>query len=236
MAFLFAWMITFGRMKKWFFVLAVVISNILSAQVKFSITTDISLLRNFSPQQKFSVIGQTVQSIFHFAPKENLYAWIAYYTEGKFKNNFTATAKFGFTSPQQILFTATGRLNYRQISVGLRHYFKGSYNEEKDVNVYGIAGFGLLFGTINNSFSTPVNSRLYTASTMEGAGKLRRLTFDIGLGAEVPLGVNFYAYADGRTWLPASSHSSPYLHNQRNVPLPFMLSAGLRFLFDFSTY
>lgn len=229
-------MITFERMKKWFFLLAIIISNVIAAQVKFSISTDVSLLRNFSPQQKFSAIGQTVQTTFHFTQKENLYAWINYYTEGKFKNNFTASAKSVFTTPQQLNYTATGRLTYRQISIGWKHYFKGSYNADNDVNIYGLAGFGFLFAKISNSHSTTIDSRLYNVPTSEGAGSFKRLSFDIGLGAELPLGGNFYAYADGRTWLPASSNASPYLHNQRNVPLPFMLCAGLRLLFDFSTY
>lgn len=224
-------------MKKWFFVVAVVAVSIgAPAQVKVSISTDVSLLRNFSPQQKFSAIGQTIQVLFHLAPKESVYAWINYYTEGKFHNDFTASAKSVLTIPRQINYTATGRLYYRQISIGGRHYFKGSYNSDSTVGIYGLGGFGFLFGRASNSFSVAIDTLLYNVPNAQGTGKLKRLTFDAGVGAEVPLGGNFFAYADGRIWLPASNQPSPYLHNGRNVPLPFMVSVGLRLLFDFSTY
>ena len=202
----------------------------LSAQENFSAATGVSLLHNFSPQQQFNAIGHTIQATLHFSPAQSAYAWIEYYTEGKFKNNFTATAKSPLLSPQQINFVATGRLAYRQFSIGWKHYFNGSYSNDNSVNVYGLAGFGFLFATVSNTFSTDVDTTQYSLATASGSGTVRKLTFDVGLGAERSLSGNLYLFADVRSWLPASSNPSPYLHNQRNVPLPLMLSAGLRIL------
>jgi hypothetical protein len=193
--------------------------------------TGVSGLRNFSPQQKFWAIGQTVQAVFHFSAKQSAYAWLDYYTEGKFKNNVTATAKSPSLTPQQLNYVATGRLTYRHISLGWKHYFKGSFEQDKTLNYYGQAGFGFLFAKVRNSNSAPVDTSLYDANPREGIDKIRKLTFDLGLGAEQPLGANFFLFADGRLWLPASSNNSPFLTNQRNVPLSFMVSAGLRVLF-----
>jgi hypothetical protein len=206
----------------------------LHAQVEFSVGTGVSGLRNFSPQQKFWAFGQTVQANFHFSPKQSAYAWLDYYTEGKFKNNFTAVTKIPFTSPLLIPFTATGRLTYRHFSLGWKHYFRGSYNAGKDFNMYGVAGFGFLFARIRNSFSPSADTSLYHIPVREGESRIRRLTFDLGLGAEMPVGGNFFAFAEARTWLPASSNGSHYLHSQRDVPLPLMVSAGMRVLFGLS--
>jgi hypothetical protein len=210
------------------------LSLVISAQTAFSVGTGLSGLRNFSPQQKFWAAGQTVNVNLHFAPKEGAYASIDYYTEGKFKNTFIATANSPLTSPQTKAYIATGRLTYRQLSLGWKHYFKGSYNAGKDFTIYGIAGFGYLFTKVRNSNSIAIDATQYLVRPAAGAGKLDRLTFDLGFGAELPLGGNFFAFADGRTWLPASGTESPYLHYQRNVPLPVIVSAGLRLLFDFS--
>ncbi len=218
-------------MKRSFLAVAVAISFSVSAQVEFSLATGLSGLRNFSPQQKFWAIGQTVQTNFHFSPKQSAYAWLDYYTEGNYKNNFTAVATSAFTLPQQVPYTVTGRLTYRQLSLGWKHYFRGAYNADTHFNIYGFAGFGLLFAKVSSNFSQAIDTSLYQVDVVEGENRLRKLTFDLGIGSELPLGGNFFVFADARTWLPASSQTSPYLHNQKNVPLPLMLSAGLRVLF-----
>jgi hypothetical protein len=233
-AFLFVVMPIFERMKRSFLAAALAVSLSVSAQVEFSLGTGVSVLRNLSPQQKFWAIGQTVQANAHFSPTQSAYAWLDYYTEGKFKNSFTASAKSPLTSPQQIAYTATGRLTYRHFSLGWKHYFKGSYQSQKELVLYGSAGFGFLFAKVRNSYNRSIDSSLYQVQTIEGANKIRRLTFDISAGSELPVGGNFFLFGEARTWLPASGNTSPYLHNQKNVPLPVMVSAGLRVLFGFS--
>ncbi|WP_345238688.1 hypothetical protein [Flavisolibacter ginsenosidimutans] len=213
-----------------FFSLSLNLCLFASAQENFSAATGVSLLHNFSPRQQFNAVGHTIHLSAHFSPTQSAYAWVEYYTEGKFKNDFIATAKSPLLSPQQIALVATGRLAYRHFSIGWKHYFKGSYSNDNSVNVYGLAGFGFLFATVSNTFSTNVDTTQYSLATASGSGTVRKLTFDVGLGAERSLAGNIYLFADVRSWLPASSNPSPYLHNQRNVPLPFMLSAGLRIL------
>lgn len=217
-------------MKKVLSLLLLNLSLNLYAQENISVGTGLSVLRNFSPQQGFWAVGQTLQATVHFSAKQSAYAWIEYYTEGKYRNDFTAMAKSSAIAPQQFPLTATGRLRYQHFSVGWKHYFKGGYQAEKDLGLYGLAGFGFLFAAVQNSFSTAVDTTLYSVATTAGSGTVRKLTFDLGLGGERPLSHSIYFFADARTWLPASSNESKYLHNQGNVPLPFMLSAGIRVL------
>src|SRR6476660_2674696 len=80
--------------------LAICVSQAVFAQVRFSIATDISLLRNFSPRQKFWAFGQGVESDFHFSKKNSGYAWLNYHTQSAFTNRFNATADSSFTVPQ----------------------------------------------------------------------------------------------------------------------------------------
>ncbi|HVF96851.1 MAG TPA: hypothetical protein VM871_06010 [Flavisolibacter sp.] len=227
---------TFDRMNKAFFVRLLAVLNLslfgvfARAQENISIATGASVLRNFSPQQSFWAAGHTVQAHVHFTAKQSAYAWLEYYTDGKFTNTFTATAKSALTTPQQLRFSANGRLTYRHFSIGWKHYFSGNYANTKSFSMYGLAGFGLLFAKVQNEVSTPVNLSLYDAPTIEGQGNVRKLTVDMGAGGELPLSASIFGFADVRTWLPSSSNESPYLHNQRNVPLPFMLSAGVRVL------
>jgi hypothetical protein len=201
------------------------------AQVGFSFATDISLFHNFSPDQQFWAVGETVQSNIHFSKKQSAYAWISYYTPAKYSNDFTASAKSATTTPSTIPFTATAQWKTGHVSVGWKHYFKGSYDAETGYNIYSIAGFGLMFTKVENTFSAPVDTSLYSAPTLAGTDKIYRLSLDLGLGLEYPISGNFYLYGDLRTWLPTSDYPSPYLHNNKNVPLPAIVSLGLRIPF-----
>ncbi|HEY6956758.1 MAG TPA: hypothetical protein VI385_16015 [Flavisolibacter sp.] len=207
------------------------VSIVTGAQVRFSFATDLSLMRNFSPHQEFWTVGETVQSNMHFTSRQSAYAWISYYTPAKYSNYFSAAAKSTTTSPSTIPFTATAKWKTGQVSLGWKHYFKGSYDAEAGYNIYGIAGFGLMFSKVDNVFSTPIDTSLYTSPTIAGTGKFYRLTMDFGLGAEYPISGNFYLYGDLRTWVPTSDSPSPYLHSNESVPFPFFVSAGLRIPF-----
>ena len=152
---------------------------------------------------------------------------------GSFKNDFTATAKSSATSPSILPFKASAKWRSNEISLGWKHFFKGSFDAESGWNAYGIAGFGLLFANIENNFSPAIDTSLYLTPTHFGTSKFYRLTLDLGAGVEYPVGAGFFLYSDVRTWLPASDYPSPYLHSNKNVPLPFMISAGMRMLFDY---
>jgi hypothetical protein len=204
-----------------------------NAQIRLSIAPDLSLMRNFSPKQKFWALGETVQFDFHFNEKQSAYAWITYYTPGKFKNDFAATAKNANTFPSVIPFKASANWRNNEISLGWKHYFKGSYDAETGYNIYSIAGFGLMFTKVANAFTPVIDTNLYSAPTVAGSSKFYRLTIDLGTGVEFPIGGNFFLYGDLRTWIPTSDYPSPYLHSNKNVPLPFMLSGGMRVLFGY---
>jgi len=167
----------------------------------------------------------------HFTSRQSVYTWISYYTPAKYSNDFTATAKSAATSPSTIPFSASAQWKTGQVSLGWKHYFKGSYDAEIGYNIYSIAGFGLMFTKVENTFSTFVDTSLYNTSTLAGTDKIYRLTLDLGLGAEYPISGNFYLYGDVRTWIPTSNYPSPYLHSNKNVPLPFFICAGLRIPF-----
>jgi hypothetical protein len=203
------------------------------AQIRLSFSTDLSLLRNFSPRQKFWSLGETVQMNFHFNQKQSAYVWINYYTPGKFKNNFTATAKSSNTSPPTMPFKATARWRSNEVSLGWKHYFRGSFNAETGYNLYSTAGFGLMFTKVENNFTPAIDTGLYNAPTLAGNSEFYRLTIDLGGGVEFPIGGNFFLYGDVRTWIPTSDYPSPYLHSNKNVPLPLMISLGMRILFGY---
>lgn len=226
--------IQLSDLKQYILVLAIYVFSIgiTKAQPVFSIATDATILRSLSPQQHFFAVGQTVTGNIHFTKKETLYAWVAYYTNGKFKNSATAIANSITTNPQTIHYTVYSKLRYRQISVGWKHYFRGSYNEEMNWNLYGLAGFGLLLGSAENTYNTFIDTLQYTTllHPLPGAGSFKRLTFDIGVGNEIPLSTSIYLYTELRSWLPASDYPSPYLINNSKVPLSLILCGGLRVL------
>lgn len=206
----------------------------MTSLAQFSIATDGSLLRNFNQQQKFWAFGQTVQLNFPVSSKESVYTWISYYTSGRFKNNFSAIAKDAATTPQQVFYTSYTGLRYRHLSIGWKHYFLGSFNSENIWNVYGYAGFGLLMGKADNRNSQHVDTSLYATTTpLEGDKAFKRLTFDAGLGSEMPLGTDVYIYTELRTWTPTSHYPSPYLYkNNYHLPAAAAVNLGLRIVIE----
>ena len=200
------------------------------AQVAFSVSTDLSLLRNFTPNQKFLTLGQTVMANWHLKEKETIYTSISYYVDGRYKNALTALAKDTSTSPQQVRYTSSSRLRYRTFSVGWKHYFTGTYNREgKGINVYGLAGLGLISGRVENSFTPAIDTALYQVpqKAVEGSGGFKRLSLDLGAGLETELFPGIYVYGDARTWIPASEFPSPYLYNN-DLPKVLIIGLGLR--------
>jgi hypothetical protein len=206
----------------------------LLAQSQFSLASDASILRNLSPHQKFWSFGQTIQGMMHFTPKETGYLWVGYYSPGKFSNGFTATAKSSSVSPQQINYVVHGTWRPRHISIGWRHYYKGAFNNENGLNIYSIAGFGILVSKVENTFNVQVDTANYIRPAMpaEGTSSFRRLTFDVGLGAEYAVGFDIYLYSDVRTWISASDAApSLYFHDTQKVPMPLIINFGVRLLF-----
>jgi hypothetical protein len=202
-----------------------------SQQLRFSVATDLSVQRSFKKGQQYWALGQTVHAHFHLTPKEGIYVWFAYYSNGKYNNNITATAKSAATVPQQIAYVNSGNMRLKQFSTGWKKYLKGSAEAEKDWNLYVYAGFGLLLGRVENTHSVDIDTATYNVPVWKGRANFKRLTLDPGLGFEKYLGGDFYIYAEGRVWVPTDGYPSQYIYVNEHAPWTGMLNVGLRILF-----
>lgn len=172
-----------------------------------------------------------MQGQIHFAPKDAAYAWISYYTNGKFSNDVIATAKSPATNPQQVNYVNNAVMRFKQISIGWKKYLKGTYNAEEGWNLYGYAGFGLIMGRVENTHSVVIDTLDYVVPVRTGKANFKRLTMDLGLGWEVPLGVDVFFYSEGRVWIPTTDFPSKFIFVNDNAPLVGMINAGIRILF-----
>jgi hypothetical protein len=220
-------------LKKALFLCLLICSTQVWSQYAFSIATDLSILRSFTPNQSFTSVGQTIQFQNHFTPTETGYASVCYYSPGKYSNTLTATAKDAATFPGSMNYIVNSELRFRQVSLGWKHYFIGSSNTEGYWNLYGSAGFGLVAAKVENIHEPLIDTALYQPEdrALAGTGDFKRLTFDLGLGGEIKIAYGIFLYADLRTWIPASSNPSRMLYNDK-APRIGSLHGGIRILFD----
>lgn len=212
--------------------LFVLITGTTNAQWISSIATDFTVQRNFAPKQRYWSIGQTIRGEWHMDALNTGYAWFCYYNRGKFTNNLTATAKDPATIPAGIDYHNRGGIRFSQLSFGWKRYITGNAFTEQGVNVYGLAGFGLLFGKVLNIHDTRIDTTLYNVPVLAGRGKYNRLTLDLGLGMEVPVGGDFFVYGECKSYIPVSTFPNRYLLNDKYTPLPGLLTIGIRVLFQ----
>ena len=209
------------------------IPDIIFSQTRVSVGTDISIQRSFKKDQRFWAFGQGVTIDWHFTSRDGPYALVCYYSNGNFKNQLAATAKAPTTTPQQIIFTNKAQVRLEQISLGWRHYLMGTSDAQKRWSVYGMAGFGLIFGKATNNYSTSIDTALYQSPSqpINGSGHFKRLTFDVALGCEFPIGGDFFIYSQAKAWIPTTEYPSKYLFVNNNAPFAAMISTGMRILF-----
>jgi hypothetical protein len=203
-----------------------------SQQAQFSLATDVSILRSFKKDQQYWSIGQTVNFHFHFTPTDGAYAWISYFSDGKFTNALKADAKSSATSPQQVNYQNKAQVRFKHISLGWKRYLKGRSDVEKKWNLYGYAGFGLMMGRIINTHSLTIDTSVYIIPVLSGKANFKRLTLDLGLGIEFPVGGDVYIYVEGRALVPTTDYPSQYLFINKNAPFTGAANAGLRILFN----
>jgi hypothetical protein len=122
-------------------------------------------------------------------------------------------------------------MRFKHISIGWRKYLKGTFNAEQSWNIYGYSGFGLLLGRIENTHSVPIDTTVYIVPVRVGKANFKRLTLDLGLGWEAPLGADIFIYAEGRAWIPTTDYPSKYIFVNDNAPLVGMFNVGIRILF-----
>lgn len=206
-------------------------TSVFPQRPQFSLATDFSVLRSFKKQQQYWSIGQTVAGHFHFTSKDGIYAWLSYYTNGKFSNSLIATAKSGAISPQQIAYTNRAKMNFKHISLGWKHYLEGAFTTENKWNLYGLIGLGLMLGRIENTHSATIDSANYTVPVLAGKANFKRLTLDLGLGYEKPLGGDVYFYIEGRALIPTTDYPSSYIFVNKDAPFTASVNLGLRILF-----
>ncbi len=190
------------------------------------------MLRSFKKDQRYWAIGQTVNFLFHFSPRDGAYVWISYYSPGGFTNDVAAEAKQSGTVPQQINYRNHGSLAFKHISLGWRKYLKGAYDIEKGRNLYGYAGFGLMMGAIVNTQTANIDTSAYTVPILSGKANFKRLTVDIGLGTEFPVGADIFIYFEGRALIPTTDYPSQYLLINRKAPFTGAVNGGIRVLFN----
>ena len=213
---------------------AILILGGTSALAQFSIATDFAVLRNFKKEQRFWAIGQSVQGHFHITPQDGAYVMFSYYTTGKFNNRLVAKAKSIGTNPQQFNFVSNNELRLRHISIGWKRYLKGTSHIDGSWNLYGFAGFGLMWGNISNVYDRLIDTALYNtpSNPIMGKGNFKRLTLDLAGGWEIHVGGDIYIYADGRVWIPASDYPSEFLLVNDRAPFITTVHLGLRILFE----
>lgn len=202
-----------------------------SQQLRFSLSTDLSFQHNFKKEQRFTVIGNSTQAQFHFTPKDGLYIAFAYYSNGNFKNDLTAVAKTGATSPQQIRYLNRANMRLKQFSVGWKKYLKGASDAETSWSLYTYAGFGLLLGRVDNRHSEPIDTAAYDVPVLSGRNNFKRLPIEAGLGAEKYIGGDIFVFADARIWIPTDGYPSRYIYINDRAPWAGMLGVGLRVMF-----
>lgn len=203
-----------------------------SQKPQFSLSTDASLLHSLKKGQRYWALGQTVTGHCNFTDKEGLYVWFSYYSNGKFTNRLTASAKDTATVPRQVNYSNDAKLRFSHVSIGWKHYLKGAYNAEEKWNLYGYAGFGLLFGAAENIHSVSIDTAIYSLPVLRGKGHFKRLTLDLGLGYEVPAGGDVFFYGEARAFIPTTDYPSQYLFVNDDAPLSGTFNLGVRILFQ----
>jgi hypothetical protein len=225
-----------SRLKQNKTILLIIVSflpQLLLSQTRISVATDASVLRSFKEGQQFWAFGQDVVMNWNFTPRSGAYAWVAYYSNGNFENPLSAEAKSSSTIPQEISFTNKAQIRFQHISLGWKYYLVGRSDIENSWSLYTISGLGVLFGKASNVYSTTIDTSLYSSppNPVNGIGHFKRLTLDLGLGWEIPVGGDLFFYAEGKTWLPTTDYPSEYLLVNENAPVTGMLTAGFRILF-----
>jgi hypothetical protein len=198
------------------------------SQFLFSVATDVSGQHNFKKGQEYWSIGQTVQTHFNLTPREGIYVWFSYYSNGKYKDDLVAMARSSSTSPQTISYVNRSKMRLKQLSIGWKKYLIGSCDAEKGFNTYVSAGFGLVLGRIINTPSVMVSDAQYKLPVTQGQGNFKRLTIDPGIGIEHYLGGDVYMYGETRVWIPTTDYPSNYLFVNDDAPWMAMINLGFR--------
>lgn len=220
--------------RKYILLLCLVFPFLIQGQFPFSLSTDLSLLRNFDGKQPITVIGQTVRGEWHVDNKSTVMVSFSYHSNGKYKSTLQASAKSPSTNPQSFAFTNRSEMRLKQVFLGIKQYFTGNFQKTENLSIYGMAGFGLILGRASNNFSAPVDTSLYTIqhNVINGSGDFKRLSMDIAAGIEVPVAYEIFVFSEARIHIPTTGYPNSYLLKNNNAPLLGSLNIGIRILFN----
>ena len=133
--------------------------------------------------------------------------------------------------PQQLYYINKAEMRFKQFSVGWKQYIKGAYNLTEGWSIYGFAGFGLMLGRVTNVHSTTIDTSQYDVPVLSGEAHFKRLTLDLALGWEAPIGAEIFFYTEGRAFIPTTDYPSNHLFVNDNAPFAAALVAGIRIMF-----
>jgi hypothetical protein len=205
--------------------------SLFSAKAQFSIGSDLSIVRQIGESKSFWGLAQSVQPSYGLTKKFLFYATLGYTSADKTTNRFTTNALADTITPKKINYSANTEWRTRQFATGIKYYFKGSYDNEEGLNVYGMAGIGVMSIKLTTDYTAGIDTSNYQSfPPYPGEGTVNKLSFDSGLGIEGPLGGNFFWYTEAKAWIPTDKVTSPYLLGSNKV-MPIMVGAGLRVLF-----
>lgn len=196
-----------------------------------SISTDLGLVRNFSKEQRFIALHNTIRTDFHLTMKDGIQVSFGYSTAGKYINSVTATALDPGTVPQKLDYDNKGKMRIRLLTASWKHYLKGHPQTETSWNLYSRTGFGLLMGWVDNIPSRSIDTSLYHIPVKSGNANFKRLTLDLAVGWEKPLGADFHFYTEARVSVPSPGYPSPFLLVNDHAPFMAVVCGGLRILF-----
>ena len=148
-----------------------------------------------------------------------------------FLTKISVQQKIAPTISQQINYTNSTKMRLKHFSVGYKKYLKGTSDADKSWNLYAYGGFGLLLGRVQNTHSVAIDTADYNVPVLSGQANFKRLTVDLGVGWEIPIGGDFFFYTEGRVWIPTTDYPSKFIFVNNNAPLVAMMNAGLRLLF-----
>lgn len=221
-------------MRKGFIISAILflwISVAYAQYPSFSVATDLGVIRNFPKGQRFTALNNTIHADFHLAKTDGIQVSFGYSSAGKYNNTAIATALDPATIPQEQEYSNRGKMRIRLLSAGWKHYLKGHPQAETGWNLYSRAGFGLLMGWVENVQFRTIDTALYHLPVVRGTANFKRLTFDLALGWEKPVGADFYFYTEGRVSVPSGGYPSKFLLVNDNAPFTATICGGLRILF-----
>ena len=203
-----------------------------NGQHPFSIATDFNLQRSFKKGTQYWAVGQILSAQLHFSSKDAGYAWLGYFSNGRFSNQVLATPKIPISSLPGLPYTSNTRMRFKHVSLGWKHYLLGDAMTERRPGAYTLAGLGILLGLVQNDHAEAIDTNSYYLPVLPGRQNFKRMTLDLGIGGEYYLGADLYIFGEAKAIIPMTDAPNRYLLDNKYTPYTGSLSVGFRILFN----